>query len=127
MRTGTTSGIGRGLRVDVRHATVARAGLAVPFEIVVARPGGFDGSIEISVTNRYLRGFDENAIHPDPSSSVRDASRTTWTFDPPDGDELVVGFDVRVEPGVQWRLAGEVEVAVDGRVVDVAVATWIAP
>lgn len=106
---------------------MGRPGLAVPFEISVARPGGFEDRVEISVSNRYLDGFDENAIHPEPASSARDDDRTTWTFDRPEGDQLVVGFDARVEPGVQWRLSGEVVVVAAGTTVEVGVTTWIAP
>lgn len=94
--TTVTAGDGH-LELAVKHPTRARAGLAVPFEIVARRDGGFTDPITVSIPNRYLRMFDENGIHPDPDEAVIDVDHTVWTFDPPEADTLLIRFDVRIE------------------------------
>lgn len=124
--TVTATGAG-GTRLAVTYPQVARAGLAVPFSITVARDGGFDAPIEVSVPTAYLLLFDENGTEPEPAGSTADDELTTWTFDPPDGDTLVVWFDVRLEPGVQWGKGASVRAVSGSDEVDVHLRTWVAP
>ena len=92
-----------GAELSVRYPTVTRPALAAPFEIVVERPGGFDGDVEIAIDIDYLEMWDLNGIYPSPADERSDGDRVIWTFDPPDGDRFLVSYDARIEPGAQME------------------------
>lgn len=92
---------GGGYRLTVQYGEVSRPALATPFEIVVTRPGGFVGPVTLAVDRSYLKMWDENGLVPEPSSVRADEDRVIWEFEPPDGDELAIYFDARIEPAVQ--------------------------
>src|SRR5581483_8031124 len=71
---------GDGTTLEVHFADVARAGLAVPFEITVHRTGGFHGDVFLAVSSRYLDLFDRNTISPPPVSGTADERVTVWRF-----------------------------------------------
>ncbi len=116
-----------GLSLDVEYPAVARPGLSAPLSIEIHRPGGFDEPIEVSVPTSYLEAFDENGFDPDPVQSTVDGKRTRWVYDPPEGDVLVVWFDHRLEPGVQWRHDGDVKVTAGSTSAHVDFTTWVLP
>lgn len=116
-----------GLRVELTYPDRARPALAIPYELRISRPGGFDGPIEVSTTTSYLAAFDENGMHPDPASSTADGQETTWTFDPPEGDMLSIWLDTRIEPGVQWRRTASTTVRSAGDEAVLNYTTWIFP
>jgi len=116
-----------GLSVDVEYAEVARPGLSAPLSFRIHRAGGFDRPIEVSVPTSYLEAFDENGFEPDPVQSTVDGKRTRWVYDPPAGDVLVVWFDHRLEPGVQWRHDGDVKVTTGSASAQVGFTTWVLP
>ncbi len=118
-----------GWELDVRYGDRSRPALATPFDIEVTRAGGFDGPVTVAVTSEYLALWDENGLDPAPSSETADALRTLWTFDPPDGDTLVVSFDARIEPGAQNGERGRVAVLDDdgGEAVAVEFETVVLP
>lgn len=116
-----------GLRADLTFPDRARPALAVPYELRITKPGGFDGPIEVSTSTRYLQMFDENGRNPEPASSTTDGDSTIWTFDPPPGDTLVVWLDTRIEPGVQWRRKATTVVRADDSEVTLRYTTWIFP
>lgn len=92
-----------GAELTVRFPSVTRPALASPFEIVVERPGGFDGDVEIAIDVDYLELWDLNGIYPSPAGERSDGDRIIWTFDAPDGDRFLVSYDARIEPGVQME------------------------
>jgi hypothetical protein len=122
--TATSAG---GLTVRVTYPNRTRPALAVPFSIVVTRPGGFDSPIEVATSTHYLAAFDENGTNPAPDRATTDAEHTTWTYDPPPGDTLTVWLDTRIEPGVQWRRRGTTVVRTGGDEVRVHYTSWIFP
>jgi hypothetical protein len=95
-----------GAELSVRYPTVTRPALASPFEIVVERPGGFDGDVEIAIELDYLELWDLNGIYPSPAEEQSDDDRVIWTFDAPDGEVFRVSYDARIEPGVQMEERG---------------------
>ena len=127
VRTTTTSGADGDLRAELRHARVARPALAVPYHLTIHRQGGFDERIEVRISTEYLEAFDENGRNPEPADSTVDAEETVWEFDPPDGEVLVVWLDTRVEPGVQWRVAGSTTVTVGAQRVVLDHPLWVFP
>jgi hypothetical protein len=119
-----------GTTLEVHYAQIARAGLDVPFEITVHKPGGFGGQeVTLAVSSSYLELFNRSSVDPEPSSSTADASQVQWTFDPPDGDTLVVSVDMQVQFGRHWGRAGTVSLLDDqGKpVVTTSIKTWLSP
>ena len=58
--------------------------------------------------------WDENGLVPAPSAETTRGEWVEWEFDPPDGDELTVFYDARIEPAAQSGRSGEVAVLEDG-------------
>ena len=116
-----------GLRAELTYPQRARGGLAVPFELRIHRPGGFDEPIAVTTNTDYLAAFDENGASPDPASSTTDGETTTWEYDPPEGETLTVWLDNRVEPAAQWRRRGTTVVSTGDEQVTPRYTTWILP
>lgn len=110
VRTSTVRSSAGGYRLEVRHGRTSRPALATPFDITVRRAGGFAGPVFVAVTADYLRMWDENALVPAPSSEVSDGEWVVWEFEPPEGDELRIAYDARIEPAAQSGRKGRVEV-----------------
>lgn len=127
VRSHTSTGEDGPLTVEVEHAAVARAGLAVPFTISVRRDGGFDGTVEVRVSSEYLARMDENGLDPQPDSALSDGEWVVWRWDEVEGDTHEVDLDARLEPGVHWRFRGSVQVRTASELVDVDLDTWVAP
>ena len=77
---------------------MTRPALASLFENGRTRPGGLDGPITLAITGEYLKMWDENGLVPAPAAETTDGEWVLWEFDPPDGDELTVFYDARIEP-----------------------------
>jgi hypothetical protein len=122
-----TSRLSDGTTVEVRYGLITRPGLATPWTVTVHRPGGFDAPITIRTDSSYLAMFDENGLDPDPASATSDRDDVIWEFDPPPGDTLVVTFDARIEPGVQWGEDGRTVVDLGDVQGEVAYHTWVLP
>jgi hypothetical protein len=129
VRSATAEASSGGWSLSVKHATVTRPGLASPFEIAIARPGGFEGPVTVAVAADYLALFDENGLDPQPNTETADGEWLIWEVEPPDGDRLTLSYDARIEPAAQsgrdgtvavWTSAGE-------PVVDVSFHTTVLP
>jgi len=110
MRDRTVSTTGGGYQLELRYASIARAGEDVPWELTVTRQGGFDGPITIETTSAYFDIFESQGITPEPSKETAGARWDRMTFDPPDGDTLVIGLDIYVQPSSQQGRSGSVRV-----------------
>ena len=104
---------GAGYRLVVEHPTVTRPALATDFRIRVHKDGGFDEPLQVAVTRRYLEMWDANATIPAPSGETSLGRWIIWEFDPPPGDELVITYEARIEPGVQSGRDGRVAIFED--------------
>jgi hypothetical protein len=126
--TAHVSAEGGGYALDVRYGKVSRPALATPLEIVVRRPGGFDGPVTVAIDRAYLAIWDENGVSPAPSSETTMGPWLVWELDPPVGEELTVTFDGRIEPGAQQGAPAAVAVLEDDvPVVEVAFRTRVLP
>jgi hypothetical protein len=101
VRTETTSAGAGVWHLGVEHATVARAGLDVPWNVTVEHAGGFGKTITLAVTADYLDIYETQGFHPEPSSSVRDADTLYLTFDSPPGDTFTLAYDAYIQPASQ--------------------------
>lgn len=104
-------------QVELTHASVARAGLDVPFELTLRHEGGFDGPVTIAVTGDYFDDYETQGFTPEPSASTRGAELLQLEFDPPPGDTLVVDYDAYIQPASQRGGSGRLGVVDGGRVV----------
>ena len=110
----TETATGGGYTLSVTAATVTRPALATPFEITVHRTGGFDAPVEVAIETDYLSLFDYQRMYPEPSAERTAREFTVLEFDPPDGDEVVVSFDWRLEPATQTGRDVRVAIVEDG-------------
>ena len=127
VRTTTVDARSGDLTVELRYADRARGALAAPFTIVIERPGGFDGPIEVRTSQSYLEILDDNGFEPEAAEMTTVDHEVVWTFDPPPGDTLRIILDARIEPGVFGRERGTTTVETGGDAVTLAYTTWVAP
>jgi hypothetical protein len=125
----TSAGSGGGYEVTVEYASVARAGLDVPWQVHVRRAGGFDGPVTLAVTADYFGIYEEQGLDPQPTAESSDGTYLYWTFDPPPvGDQLTVDFDAYIQPSSQLGSSGDVSVLVGTeRVATTQFHTWLVP
>jgi len=105
---------GGGSELSVTYAAISRPDLSTPWTVRVRRAGGFDGPVIIGTTGRYFDLFDKNALDPDPDAATTSEDLIVWEFAPPDGEELTVTLDARLEPASHWRRSATTSVLVDG-------------
>jgi len=98
IRTATTSDSGGGSRLEVKHAQVTRAGIAVPLHVRVAHPGGFAGPVRLAISADLVERFDFQNFYPNPSKETSDGRFLTYEFDPPSGDRFEMSLDARTAP-----------------------------
>ena len=119
VRSTTVSAEEDGWSLSLEHASVARAGLDVPFTATVRHEGGFGepGSpVTLALTGTYLDLYETQGFHPEPSATRRDADTLYLTFDAPaEGDTMVVTYDAYVQPAAQQGRSGDLAVLTDGR------------
>lgn len=104
-----------GWTLTLRHASIARPGLDVPWEVTVTRPGGFDDDVTIAVTGDYFDIFESQGFNPEPSDETRDGTWRYLTFTKPPGDTLEISYDAYIQPASQVGRSGTVSVVDDGR------------
>ena len=106
-----------GYTLSVTYATVARAGLDVPFRIEVTADDGFDAGspdITLAINAEYFRIFETQGFFPEPSGSVSTGDAVELTFDPPpSGPTFVVDYDAYIQPASQIGSDGRVELILD--------------
>jgi hypothetical protein len=129
VRTGDATGSESSWSLRLHYATVARAGLDVPWQVTVTHAGGFDKPVELAITGRYLDIYETQGFHPEPSDESRDGSTLYLSFQPPEsGDTMVVAYDAYIQPASQQGRAGTVSVVDQGqRLATVAFRTRLLP
>lgn len=121
VHTVTRTATGAGYRLTLSYPGIARPGLDVRWRVTVEHPGGFGAPITLALTGDYLRIFETQGFHPEPSAETRDGTDLLMRFDPPPGDTFVLDYDAYIQPaserGADGRLAlrvhGEPVAAVD--------------
>lgn len=114
VRTTTASSDEAGWTLTVEHASIARAGLDVPWQVTVTHPDGFAKELTLAVTGDYFEIFESQGFDPEPSDETRDGQTLYLTFTAPPGDTFVVAYDAYVQPSAQTGRDGTVAVMVDG-------------
>lgn len=102
VRTGTSTADNGTWHLSVEYASIARAGLDVPWQATVVHPGGFGKTLTLAVTGDYFDIYETQGFHPEPSAATRDAHTLYLTFDtPPSGDVFTVSYDAYIQPASQ--------------------------
>lgn len=118
VHTTTASAEQDGYHLSLRYASVARAGLDVPFEVTLTSDTGFADTITLALTGDYLDIFETQGFHPDASSSVRNGQTLYLTFDSPGGDTFKLSYDAYIQPSSQQGRDGTLGVVTeDGKTV----------
>jgi hypothetical protein len=127
-RTATERGSGDGWSLALHHATTARAGLDVPWQVTVTHEGGFAEDLTLAVTGDYFDIYETQGFHPEPSDSTRDGDTLYLTFAVPPGETFVVAYDAYIQPSSQVGRGGTLSVVDDGaRVATVDFHTTLLP
>jgi len=100
--------------LTLTYPKVARAGLDVPRDLTVRKPGSSSEPVVIVVESDCFDIFETQGWTPEPSAETSDASRTYMTVDPPRGDTLTLGFDTYIQPSSQLGHSGSVSVSEKG-------------
>lgn len=129
VRTSTASHIGGEYTLSVNHASIARAGLDVPWQVTVTRQDGFEKTLTLAVTGDYFDIYETQGFTPEPSATVRDADTLYLTFDAPAGDTFTVDYDAYIQPASQHGASATVSVVDTGLqpVASVAIDTFLLP
>lgn len=98
VRTGVARDSADGVSLEVTYAQVSRSGLATPWTLEVASADGFPGPVTVATSADYFDRFDFNQWYPEPSATTFRDGSLVLTFEPPEGDHLVVRFDGRASP-----------------------------
>ena len=98
IRSSTATARGGGSVLEVEHAQVTRAGIAVPLHVQVVHPGGFAGAVRLAISADLMERFDFQNFYPNPSKETSDGRFLTYEFDPPTGDRFTVNLDARTSP-----------------------------
>lgn len=125
---GHASASGGGFELAVEFPSLTRPALASVFRIAVRREGGFDEPVQVAVSRSYLEAWDLNGVLPGPAAESSLEEWVVWEFEPPPGDELLVTYEARIEPGEQTSVPGAVAVLVeDEPVAEVRFTTVMRP
>lgn len=129
VRTATESARASGWTLSLEYASVARAGLDVPWQVTVQHAGGLGTTVTLALTGDYLDIYETQGFHPQPSAEWRDGTTLYLQFDaPPDSDTMVVAYDAYIQPAAQDGRAGSLAVVQEGApVARVRFATRVLP
>jgi hypothetical protein len=118
VHTTSATAEGDGYRLTLRYASVARAGLDVPWQVTVTSASGFGDTVTLAVTGDYFDIYETQGFLPDPDKAVRNGDTLYLTFAAPAGDTFVVSYDAYIQPSSQIGRDGTVGVLTsDGRTV----------
>jgi hypothetical protein len=78
--TGRASASSQGVNLMVDHPSVARPGLAAPFDVTVTSDSPLPDPVIIELTADYLAIFDENGLTPDTGAILAVSTFTAWAL-----------------------------------------------
>ena len=113
--TRQASAEGGGYELTVTYPRIARAGLDTPWALSITRAGGLPDEVEVAVTGDYTDIFEAQGIWPEATEMTRDGERLLLTFTAPEGDTLVVDFDLYVQPSSQLGRDATIAVVESGQ------------
>jgi len=129
VHTSTAASTAGGYTLSVTYASVARAGLDVPFRIQVDADDGFSDDITLAIDAGYFGLFETQGFLPEPAETASVADTVRLTFDPPpEGDTFVVSYDAYIQPSSQRGASVRVELIIgDQAITAVDISTTLLP
>jgi hypothetical protein len=129
VRTSSSTAVDGEYELTLQHASIARAGIDVPWQVTVTRQGGYDKELILAVTGDYFDIYETQGFTPDPSAATRDSETLYLTFDAPPGEVFTVSYDAYIQPSSQRGNDGSVSVlGPDGQpMATVDFDTWLWP
>jgi hypothetical protein len=129
LRTETVEVVSGDYRLEVKYASITRAGEPSPLDIRVEHSGGFPGPIQLSLCDGYFDHLDFQSWYPTPSAETGTPRTLDYEFDPPTGDLLEISLDARTAPG---QFGGRETCTItlldrDKPVTSVTISTWRLP
>ncbi len=115
VRTRTATAEAEGYRLEVRHASISRAGLDTPWRVTVHHSGGFDGPVTLATDLEYFGLFESQGFTPEPDAETTGTRYLYQEFAPPPGDTLTVEFDAYIQPAAQRGRRAQTSLIIDGR------------
>lgn len=117
-----------GYELELRHASIARAGIDVPWEVTLRSEDGFGPEVQLAVTGDYFAIYETQGFMPEPTEVTRDDDLLLLTFAAPPGDTLVVAYDAYIQPASQVGRGGTLSVVAEGqRLAELAFRTRLLP
>ncbi len=113
VKSGTVTASGDGYELRLEYATIARAGLDVPFEVTLTHAGGFDEDIVLALTDDYFDIFEHQGVSPAPDTETSQGPMVYLTFPPPKGDEFQLSYDIYIQGSSQVGASGDLWLIVD--------------
>jgi len=110
VRTNTTTVTDGGYRLSLEHASLARAGMDVPWQVTVFHEGGYGKELVLAVTGDYFDIYETQGFSPEPSAATRGAGTLYLTFDPPRGEVFTLAYDAYIQPSSQRGKDGSISV-----------------
>lgn len=130
VRSATTSAAGAGYTMSLTYPRTARAGLDVPWTLIVRHPGGFDKPFTIALSASYFDILEYQDFHPEPSSETGDGTWNYLQFDPPPDHSSTfrLSLDTYVQPASQIGRTATVRLIAHGvQVAQVRFSTFLMP
>lgn len=129
IRSATVTDTGEGYQLEVTHAQVTRAGIAVPFHVRVTHAGGFDGPLTLAISEGLLERFDFQNFYPNPSAETASGGTVYYEFDPPPREVFELNLDARTAPDQNGSTTVyRTELIIDeAPVADVSFRLWVVP
>lgn len=113
VRSGSVTASGDGYEMRLEYATIARAGLDVPFDVTLTSAGGFDSEIVLAVTADYFDIFEHQGVSPAPDTEASEGPMVYLTFVAPKGEEFRLTYDIYIQGSSQTGASGELWLVVD--------------
>ncbi len=98
-REATVERAGAGYSLKLTYPQVTRAGQPAPLHLRITRSGGFDGPVQVAISDAFFDHLDFQSWYPVPSAEVGEDAVVVYEFDPPTGDVLDISLDARTAPG----------------------------
>lgn len=118
-----------GLRVQVHHSLVARAGNEVELEVLVGSEQPLPETFKLRLTEDYLLFFEDLAVFPDTESQSSDGTGAVEfeVATQPGATQMLVRITGRASDQWDLRTDGNLEVEVGASAVTVPFTTWRVP
>jgi hypothetical protein len=129
VRTRTVRASAGPLSAELEYAAINRRGVTSVWQLDIARRGGFDDDISVSLSQDYYDTLAFRGMSPDADTSSADGRVVRWTFTAPRSSTFTTRIDAQIDGASQpGRHRGTAVVRVgDEPPVTLHFTTWVLP